>query len=66
LQLSQWVELGRFVTCWKEWKKQAKSKVLRDCHPKRRKMEQPLLGKINTERKEKKTIPVVKKRRTQD
>jgi hypothetical protein len=31
-----------------ETEKQAKSKVLRDRHPKRRKMEQPLLGKVNT------------------
>jgi hypothetical protein len=36
------------VPCWKELKKQAKSKVLRDHRPKRRKMKQPLLGKINT------------------
>ncbi len=48
LQPPQRVEPGRFVPCWKERKKQAKSKVLRDRRPKRRKMEQPLLGKINT------------------
>jgi hypothetical protein len=39
------VEPGRFVPCWKEQKKQSKSKVLRDHCPKRRKMEQPLTEK---------------------
>jgi hypothetical protein len=48
LQPPQRVEPDRFVPCWKERKKQAKSKVLRDRRPKRRKMKQPLLGKINT------------------
>ncbi len=48
LQPPQRVEPGRFVTCWKKRKKQAKSKVLRDLRPKSRKMEQPLLGKSNT------------------
>ncbi len=48
LQPLERVELGRFVTCWKIQKKQVKSKMLRDLRPKRRKMEEPLLGKINT------------------
>ncbi len=39
------VEPGHFVPCWKEQKKQSKSKVLRDHCPKRRKMEQPLTEK---------------------
>ncbi len=62
LQPTQPVEPGCFVTCWKEQKKQAKSKVLRDRCPKRRKMEQPLLGKMNalTEKKQKKKFSVVK------
>jgi hypothetical protein len=34
--------------------KAGKSKVLRDGRPKRRKMEQPLLGKINTLKEKKK------------
>jgi hypothetical protein len=55
LQPLQKVEPGRFVTCWKKQKKQAKSKVLRDPCLKRKKMEQPLLGRNqHTDRKEKK------------
>ncbi len=40
--------------------KQAKSKVLRDRRPKRRKMGQPLLGKIKTLTEKKKILSVVK------
>jgi hypothetical protein len=39
LQPTKQVEPGHFVPWWKERKKQAKSKVLRDQRPKRRKME---------------------------
>ncbi len=54
------VEPGCFVTCWKKQKKQAKSKVLRDLCPKRKKMEQPLLGEINTLTENIKKFSVVK------
>jgi hypothetical protein len=60
LQLLQRVEPDRFEPCWRERKKQAKSKVLRDCRPKRRNMEQPLLGKINKQTSKEKKCSVVK------
>ncbi len=44
----------------KKQKKQVKSKVLRHLRPKRRKMEEPLLGKINTLTKKNNLFSVVK------
>jgi hypothetical protein len=50
LQQPQRVEPGRFATCWKKQKKQVKNKVLIDFRPKRKKLEQPLSGKIGQKR----------------
>ncbi len=59
LQPLQRVESGCSVTCWKKQKRWEKSIVLRNLRPKRKKMEQPLMGKINT-LTEKKNFYVVK------